>query len=685
LGGFPFPSSDSLFSDAAISHYPNGLFLSRAIMEYGSIPLWSPAIMSGTPFAANPLSGLWYPPGWLALLFPLPLGFTVLVMGHLFLGSTGVYRLLKFQGLSNEASILGAIAYGAMPKLFAHYGAGHITLIYAVSWTPWLLVAESNTRSVEKPKFSVPPGVVIAIIFLADVRWSVYSGMLWIGWLVAHSHNKLINQFLHMGKQIIMAGLLSTPLLFSFGELISLSTRANLSMDDFFEFSLPPPRVLGILFPDLNGQHEWMVYSGGLVFVLAVMAIFWKRTRKKAVFWVWIAGISLLYSMGNNIPGLAGMAKLPGFSLLRVPSRALFITGLAIICLGAIAADQLKDVLTKNEIKTSKLVIASLIGFCLILSIAIWILIGKLSANFIWGNLVIISGSILVILRINNQIPRNKILISMLILCCIDLGVVDQSLFIHREKEQVLSEKEAVAKFIKRQPGSHRVYSPSYSLPQHTASYYGIELVNGVDPMQLATYVDFIQDASGVPQSGYSITVPPLNGADGDVSRANTSYIPDASLLGFLNTRFVVSEFDLEVEDLVLVERFNSTRIYENLKSFPRAWIENQDTSEIGSVRFSHYSPNIIIIEATGPGLLVLSEMNYPGWQVRVDGKREEIQPYKGGLLRSVSLGEGDHAIEFRFYSMSVIAGVGISLLTQLILILRCMKKVSLSWTSRNN
>ncbi|HEX2980540.1 MAG TPA: hypothetical protein VHO48_09775, partial [Anaerolineaceae bacterium] len=73
LGQFAYPIHSS-FSDLAISHYPNAVFLRRSILVYGQIPLWSGSILSGYPFAANPLSGLWYPPGWLALLFPLPFG-----------------------------------------------------------------------------------------------------------------------------------------------------------------------------------------------------------------------------------------------------------------------------------------------------------------------------------------------------------------------------------------------------------------------------------------------------------------------------------------------------------------------------------------------------------------------------------------------------------------------------------
>src|SRR5574338_900898 len=67
------------FSDMAITHYPTTLYLQRVLTQQRTVPLWSPLILGGYPFAANPLSGLHYPPGWLALLFPLPFGLNLMV------------------------------------------------------------------------------------------------------------------------------------------------------------------------------------------------------------------------------------------------------------------------------------------------------------------------------------------------------------------------------------------------------------------------------------------------------------------------------------------------------------------------------------------------------------------------------------------------------------------------------
>jgi hypothetical protein len=138
LGGIPFPSETAEYSDLLISHYPYAQLIKNSLIQYQAIPLWSSLIYSGMPLAANPLAGLFYLPSWIAFLFPLPAGISVVVALHSIFGSYGFYLFLKDEGLGEVASLTGALLFGFMPKIAAHYGAGHVTLIYAICWTPWL-------------------------------------------------------------------------------------------------------------------------------------------------------------------------------------------------------------------------------------------------------------------------------------------------------------------------------------------------------------------------------------------------------------------------------------------------------------------------------------------------------------------------------------------------------------------
>jgi hypothetical protein len=188
--GFAYPSSEAPYSDLTLTHYTNTAFLREQLVGSGTLPLWAPTILSGYPFIANPLNGMWYPFGWPALILPLPFAFNLLVGLHLAWAGLGMYLLLRSQGVFLFAGLFGGLAFALLPKLYAHYGAGHLTLMYAISWTPWLLLATSLYFKKQRWFFLVLPGLILGLIFLADVRWAVYAGALWIGWLVFISWQK---------------------------------------------------------------------------------------------------------------------------------------------------------------------------------------------------------------------------------------------------------------------------------------------------------------------------------------------------------------------------------------------------------------------------------------------------------------------------------------------------------------
>ncbi len=662
LNGFPYPSAEAPFSDLVISHYPNALYLKRAITEWGVIPLWSPTILSGYPFAANPLSGLWYPPGWLALVFPLPLGFNLAVMVHLFLGGVGLYRLLRIEKLSHEAALFGALAFETLPKLLAHHGAGHLTLVYAVSWTPWLL-----TSSVQRRPSWPKSGLILALIFLADPRWAPYAGLLWLLHSIAHRHYRLgktaksiipISNIQYLIFNLFTAFLLSAPLAFPLLEYTRLSTRSLLAPGDVFAHSLPPARLLGLLFPDFGGFHEWMLYPGGVVLVLLIVALLASPRRKMIRFWLAVYLVSMLYALGSNLPLLPAVAQIPGFDLLRVPPRALFLAGLS----GAVLASYGLEVVfgkSGNRGRQVTLTLTGLAAFVLAFALGVGVLTGVWAREFLWGAGAISLAFLWVLIVLKGQVPRQTWTVILFGMALLDWGVVNASVLTFRQAVAVESQAGKVGHFLAELPGAFRVYSPSYSLPQDVAALYGLEMADGVDPLQLSAYVEYMDAATGVPRPGYGVTLPPF--ANGNPSSDNALFMPDAAALGLLSVAYVAAEFDLSVEGLELLERFGETRVYENTSALPRAWVQPNDAKigkELTPIEIFEWTPNQIMLRAEGPGLLVLSEIAYPGWITMVDGQTVEmLEPL--GLLRAVELSPGEHFVRFSYRPLSVFLGLG--------------------------
>ncbi|PYS73459.1 MAG: hypothetical protein DMF69_04760 [Acidobacteria bacterium] len=86
-------------------------------------------------------------------------------------------------------------------------------------------------------------------------------------------------------------------------------------------------------------------------------------------------------------------------------------------------------------------------------------------------------------------------------------------------------------------------------------------------------------------------------------------------------------------------------------------------------------TPNRIEIKtnSNGDSILVLSENYYPGWRVYVDDKAASLIKVNFGL-RGVELTGGEHRVSFLYRPWSVMAGLIISLVTGLVLLLLAVK-----------
>jgi len=276
-----------------------------------------------------------------------------------------------------------------------------------------------------------------------------------------------------------------------------------------------------------------------------------------------------------------------------------------------------------------------------------------------------------------------------------DLWLVGQSLLELRTPEEVFEEGEEAASYVARGHEWTRVYSPSYSVPQHVGARHDLHQLDGVDPVQLQWVVEFMEMAGGYQVDGYGVTIPYF--PDGsEVQSVWREAMPVAGLLGLLNGRYVVADYPVDADGLSLVHRTERNHIYENSLVLPRAflvrrtstvrdWQEAQrllrdgfDPGQAASVvggktldgppgwraaSVTSFSPNRIVVSAVaeGPSLLVLSEVWYPGWQVRVD---DIVQPYflVDGVIRGVYLDSGAHRVEWRYQPPSLRWGAAFTL-----------------------
>jgi hypothetical protein len=131
-------------------------------------------------------------------------------------------------------------------------------------------------------------------------------------------------------------------------------------------------------------------------------------------------------------------------------------------------------------------------------------------------------------------------------------------------------------------------------------------------------------------------------------------------MLGLLNVGYVISEFDLLVDGLILDRIVDGARIYKNEYSRSPAWLQPGDADknvEIIPTENLTRKPNQLSISAAGPGKLVISEVAYPGWKVRIDGVEHELLVSEE-ILMGVELTSGMHQVDFLFRPVSVYIGL---------------------------
>ena len=87
--------------------------------------------------------------------------------------------------------------------------------------------------------------------------------------------------------------------------------------------------------------------------------------------------------------------------------------------------------------------------------------------------------------------------------------------------------------------------------------------------------------------------------------------------------------------------------------------------SRTAEARVVNYEPNRLVIEtkSESAALLVVSEINYPGWVATIDGAPVKIYP-TNYLLRGVATPAGTHRVEMRYTAPGALRGAVVSAAT---------------------
>ena len=574
------------FSDAVTSHLPAAQFLRESVLENGTFPLWRETILGGQPFAADPLNKTAYPPQWLALLLPPALHLDLMIVLHLLIAGAGMWRWAQSLGLREEAAAFSALAYALAPRVIGHTGAGHLDLLYALAWFPWLMTAVGTAiegKSLARGWLAV--GLFGGLVLLADVRLCLFAFVL-AGGYALDSAVRLwrTRRLLILASAVVPVFITAASLIIPLLAWRPYLSRAALTAQEAGVFSLDFPQMLfGLILPPRGGNIETLSYVGLPVLALAILG----AVTARRWFWVAAAGITALYALGTNGVLWSGLVQVfPALLWFRVPARAWFVVTFVAPLLAGYGAHWLLNL--TGDYRSRRGLLIALIWTAALAAAGLFL---SLNVPSVDGLAVLVGGvgvGLAGLLALTGRLRGERLVLALIAVTFLDLALAGRGWIEWRSQEAWLPLEQVRLAERLTELGAYRVYSPTYSLQQQVAEDYHLRLFGGVDPFQLNGVVEAIRQGGGIESVGYSVVMPPMGA---DLATANQHAVPNATVLGRWGVTHVVSAHPIDATALVQVDMIDGVYIYANYSAalvpmggWPDGWPDLPDRATVNNL-----------------------------------------------------------------------------------------------------
>ncbi len=579
-------------NDLTTHFISNAYFFKRSILDLHQIPLWSPFQFMGQPYIADPQNYIFYLPHYLLVLLPVEPAFLILIFSHLTWAGIGTYFLAKNQfHLSKLPSIFAALAFALTPKLFAHLEGGHYSMLLAFSWLPWFMLTAFKFTQKPSLKLACLLSIFTWILYINYVNIAYFALLFFASYTVyyffAHRKNFPFKKFfiLHSSFFILFLSLIS-PNLFAQLEFAELSTRKLMN----FEYVAQPIWsfklfLQNLLFPYrltyLQFTTERILFPGIIIGALSILGFFNSKNKTRWFFAGWMV-FSLLFSLGARIPFFIFFYKyFPLIKWMRITTRIWIISNILIALFAGVGIERLKRRFTPK-----------MIYLIIFLSLA-------------------------------------------------ELSFVQYKIFGQPTQPDLLPQ--SFYRYLEQDPQSNfRTYCTSGCFSLQKLGELNINSLSGNNPLQLISYVNFLQTGAGYQYWHYAPILPPYQ-------TLNQKPQPKSGLMGSLNAKYIASPYPLTDANFQLLESNNGFYLYLNT-AHNSAWLAREGIAKVAT-----YSPNKITAEVSTStdNTLVLSEVFYPGWKA-IDQNNHPLQIIDAHPFRAVNISPDTTKVTFSYWPSSL-------------------------------
>ena len=676
-------SRSDLGTDYTAKQLPNALYLQNSWAEMGKVPTWRPQVMGGAPILGNPSYLTAYPPYQIVMILPAAWAMNVLFALHLSLAGVGLYTYARVRlGFAQIGASCSAIAFMLAPKLLAHVSGGQLDVVIAVAWLPWILLAIDRALETLSPIWAWVGGLLIGLATVAHPPTAlilIVVMLTYVAYLVIRhqphhylklSRSRLAGRFILVGLAATIGFLLAggahlAPML----DLMPHLNRSNLSLADSAAYALPPSLLTLVLAVPTVPFPEWIVYIGLGIFVFAAYGILRRHVWGKT-FWLALGGVAVLFALGTSTPLYGWIHTLvPGFDLLRVPTRSWFFVGLVLsIFCGAGVQGFLAARKSVRETALVGLIILSVSGLAVLRPQNEW-------QWFAFVVAVLSGAALFMISQFGSSVESEARLgFVVALVLTVELAALGWSFW------QPGGSGPAPMWLEHLGAQNERVYTEGRITPLETVQT-GLWTVEGIDPVQLQHYASYTEAATNCRSDVYSISIPAFI-ANAEAACPDRQL--DSHLFGMLGVQEAVTSEAQEDPGWIPAGDISDGKLYLNAAVKPHVYLAhetqavsaNEDVLEL--LTGDHPDPPVLVVEgkdlsesadplshvnlkwnaadhftvevrSQSPGFVTTSIPYLPGWRA-IDQQGMERQVHRAQLaLTGIYVPAGDSSYDFTY------------------------------------
>ncbi|MCL4541702.1 MAG: YfhO family protein [Chloroflexi bacterium] len=687
-------------------HFPMHFFVVNSY-QHGRLPLWAPGVNAGQPAFADIQFDAFYPPTiFLAWLLgpshPLSPGVLILdELGHYAWGGLGMF-ILAFSLIkapeerATVPQVFGATFAGIAFELSGYltsYPLQDVDILQVSVWLPWVILGLERSLLSPSPKAIAGTAVSFGMAITAGhpqaLLYIGYTAVIWCllsGWRYRNRWQVLLAAWLRCTIGMCLGILVGLIQLLPTLQMVPLTVRRQ-EPYSFLSGGFRPQELLGAFLVQGFGSTP-PAYLGVIVLLSAVAGFLTCGGQMRLI----CSGLLLfgsLMSLGRHGP-LYPIAYhiFPGFAMIRDQERAIFIVAFVVALLAALGLSGIAEMVKRRE---RNMLVTLFLGATICAALFWWRMQwqapGRISLSeydALWRNVVFLGLTAVLLAILSLRLRFVPVFSGLLVLLAIlDLQGAHShyGLVVGKEHPYPLWGIIRTMQDDKARP--FRV-STEGTLPGdgNEGLIYGLEDVIGSTPLELARFaaMNAAEPAGWLGGTRRSMllnvryivtkrTFPPnapltFLGAEGDVHLYRLSPALTLPRAWLVHTAIVAHGNDVwkilgksEVGQIAVVDR-----------PLVLGRLQGTESVEVQELSATHLVAHVV---ARSEGLLVWSQIAYPGWHMSIDGEPVAWHTVDGALMGTV-MDPGVHTVVLRFEPHILIFGAigsGIGLLAAGILV----------------